>query len=380
MERLNWNIFELKFEGKQEAAFEDLARGLFCSEHQIKNGLSGYKNHPGLETNPVKIGSKFIGFQAKYSSPSVILSAKKQHIINSIRIAKENEKLLDVIYIYVNKQPSSSSIKGKIKPNYLNDIEKEAIELGVQVVWKFSDHIANELSQGKNLKLAKSYFPEFIEKNAALLYSELNNINELLNISRTAHIQIDIAKLKFEFTTDWDINDKIINQFQVYVDFRNEIIASDIFDFINYNVSSATRSNMPTTIAHSIYSLVLAYFPSSYENGESKLRFSNGKQCIDIGFNMVYDSFVYTNNFKIAQLGLTIWKFVYRESKRNNMPELVDAVLSKYEELERTLDRPTRNDLENAKELVQIFKADLDTYSLVFPFLPEHLYELTKRN
>jgi hypothetical protein len=42
----------------------------------------------------------------------------------------------------------------------------------------------------------------------------------------------------------------------------------------------------------------------------------------------------------------------------------------------RTLDRPERNDLENAKQLVAVFKEDLDTYDLSFPTLPEHLYNL----
>jgi hypothetical protein len=377
MEKLNWIRFELKFEGKQEDAFQELAKSLFCSELLIKGGLSGYKNHPGLETDPVKVGRKYIGFQAKYASPSVSLPSKKQAIINSIITAKKNETNLDTIYIYVNKQPSPSSKKGVNKPKFLEDIEKVAFDRNIELVWKFSDQIANELSLSKNLNLAKTYFPDFIEKSAINSDSQTHNKEELLNISRTALIQIEIAKLKFEFTDDWNKNKHVINQLQTYVDFRNEILARDIFSFLNTHVSAATRAKMPSTVACAIHSLVLTYFPSSYGKDELNLRMENGSQCVYTGFNIVYDSFIYTNNFRVALWGLNILKFIYRESKRSDYNVLVDLVLEQYKELESTLNRPERNDLENAKELLQLFKDDLDTYSLAFPRLPDHIYELT---
>ena len=211
-------------------------------------------------------------------------------------------------------------------------------------------------------------------------YRQQNDVENLLEISRTALIQIELAKIKSEFTYDWAKSEDSLNKLYVYSDFRNEIIAREVLSFLNHNVSSAARSGMPSDIANIIDGLVLTYFPSSYDNKEKELRIENGKECIYIGFNLTYDAFIYTNNFEVAQWGLSIWKFIYRESKRNNMPELVEAVLNQYKELERTLDRPERNDLENAKQLVAVFKEDLDTYDLSFPPLPEHLYQLIQNS
>lgn len=215
------------------------------------------------------------------------------------------------------------------------------------------------------------------DKEFVCNFKPQNKFHHLLEVSRTALIQIEIAKLKFEFTDDWNKNKHVINQLQTYVDFRNEILARDIFSFLNTHVSAATRSKMPSTVACAIHSLVLIYFPSSYGKDELNLRMENGSQCVYTGFNIVYDSFIYTNNFRVALWGLNILKFIYRESKRSDYNVLVDLVLEQYKELEFTLNRPERNDLENAKELLQLFKDDLDTYSLAFPRLPDHIYELT---
>lgn len=232
-------------------------------------------------------------------------------------------------------------------------------------------------------QLSKNDFePNEIKENKELTFNnkQQQQFNQLLEVARTAIIQIEIAKLKFEFSNDWNKNKRIFDQLQTYVDFRNEILANDIFAFLNIHISTATRSNMPPTIACAIHSLVLTYFPSSYREEEQNLKLENGKQCIYTGFNMIYDSFIYTNNFRVAQWGLNIWKFVYRESKRNNYTELVELVLMQYDELESNLNRPERNDLKNAKELLQIFKEDLNTYNLAFPPLPDHLYVLTLKS
>jgi hypothetical protein len=145
------------------------------------------------------------------------------------------------------------------------------------------------------------------------------------------------------------------------------------------SAAQLTSAKMPSDIASSIYSLVLTFFPSSYDNDE-KERIENGKQCIYIGYILAYDAFIHLDNFRVAEYGLSIFKFIYREGKRKGMPELVKSVLKQYKELEQTLDRPERHDLVNAKELVKIFKEDLETGDFSFPVLPEHLYKLTLKD
>lgn len=200
--------------------------------------------------------------------------------------------------------------------------------------------------------------------------------NDILRITKTAVVLIEIEKIKeeyYEANNYW--NETALNKLYKFTDHANEKIASAIFDFIQ-SVSDRTRARMPSDIAGSIHSLVLTFFPSSYENEENE-RIENGKKCIYIGFSLAYDALVYLNNFRIAEYGLSIWKFIYRQGKRNGMTELVEAVLQQYNELEQTLDRLERDDLGYAKEIVKVFKDDLDTWDLAFPVLPEHLIKLT---
>jgi len=374
MKALNWNIFELNFDGQQQLAFERMAYALFCSKFNIQDGIFAYKNQIGIETEPFEDNGKWIGFQVKYVGPSVPLSSKKKEIIKSLKLAKERNSKLNEVYVYLSKAPGESKVKGSKSPTYILDIEAEAKELDLSIVWQVPSHLEKQLSNTENLLIAKEFFPELVEKE-----SILNKTEELLDLNRTAIIQIEIAKIKFDFTYDWSKSKEILDKLFVYTDFRNETIARDILSFLNIDVSSAARSNMPSSIAISIEGLVLTYFPSSYGEPDREMRIENGKECIYIGLNLAYDSLIHTNNFEVAQWGLTIWKFVYRESKRNKMSELVEAVLKQYTELEQTLERPERNDLGNARELVKIFKEDLDTYDLSFPVLPPSLYNLVEK-
>lgn len=198
----------------------------------------------------------------------------------------------------------------------------------------------------------------------------------LLETIRTAQIQLELLKLKRRFSNSWEKMEVEMNELFIYYDYTNEIIAKEIID-ISFNISNGTRSGMPSSIAETIYSIALHYFPSSIENEHFELRISNGKQLIYSGYNIVYDSLIHLNNLGLAKWGLNIWKFIYRESVRNNYTELIELVKAQYKNLESTLNRPEREDLENAKELVKIFKKDLDTYSLAFPYLPEPLYTMT---
>ena len=56
---INWNIFKLKFNGKEQKAFEDLSYQLFCFEHDIKYGIFRFKNQTGIETEPIQKDNEF---------------------------------------------------------------------------------------------------------------------------------------------------------------------------------------------------------------------------------------------------------------------------------------------------------------------------------
>ncbi|UKN01195.1 hypothetical protein K6119_15805 [Paracrocinitomix mangrovi] len=371
MKKLNWKRFGVKFDGQEQLAFERLSYALFCSRFNQSFGILAYKNQTAIETDPIEVNGEWFGFQAKFLEPATEFKSYKKKIIESLENAKDKNPEISVIYIYVNKPFSESKKKGVKKPDYIIEIEQKATDLEIRIDWQVPSHFEKQLSLPQNTKILKEFFPELIEKELVNDKTE-----ELLDINRTAIIQVELAKIKAEFSYDWVKSEELLTKLYAYSEFRNERIAQDIFGFLNINVSNGARANMPSSVACTIEGLVFTYFPSSRGKKDKDVRLENGKECLNIGFNMIYDALIHTSNFKVAQWGLSIWKFIYRESKRNKDLELVDAVLDQYKEIERNLDRPERDDLENAKSLIELYKDDLDSFHLSAPYLTPTLIKL----
>lgn len=378
MTELNWNMFEATFNGKQQSAFERLAYGLFCSRFDQHNGIFAHKNQSGIETEPIEINGRWIGFQAKYLAPSTIFSSKKKEFIQSLVKAKEKNPSLDEICFYVNKTYSESKKKGQKHPQYIIEIQEKAKELNLSIEWQVPSHIQKQLSLSQNLEIAKEFFPDFA--NFHRLLDTKNAKNELLEVVKTGVTLIEIEKVIHENTDrSWEAKENILSKFYQFTKHSNEVINTIIFDYLEH-ISNQTRSKMPSSIAGEIFSLIFKFFPASYGNDEKEERVKNGEICLEIGFNLVYDAAIYLHNYRIIEYGLNIWKYIYREGRRKNITEWTKSVVKKYEEIEQNLNRPERKDLENSKELIQIFKEDLESWDLKSPVLPDHLYKLVEES
>lgn len=247
------------------------------------------------------------------------------------------------------------------------------------------------LNQEKDRLLA-SYFPKSyneyknskiaIEKEKAPSNHTLSSLSEkeLLHITKTAIIILKIEKIKEKYfkTEDWDKREKVIRKLYRFANHSNTEISSAILNFL-HSVSDSTRAGMNSEMSCSLYSLILTFFYSS-DNCTRKEYIDNGKKCIYIGFNLVYDSLMYLNNFRIAADGLTILKYIYLEGKNNGLSELVEIVLEQYLEIEHALNRSNRSYIHNAKEFIKIFKDDLETNGILLPELPDNLYTITFNN
>lgn len=62
MTTLNWNIFKAKFHQRENKVFESLAYCLFCYELGIRIGVFRFKNQTGIETEPIEMEGKKVGF------------------------------------------------------------------------------------------------------------------------------------------------------------------------------------------------------------------------------------------------------------------------------------------------------------------------------
>lgn len=214
-----------------------------------------------------------------------------------------------------------------------------------------------------------------IKKQASILLTE----DDILRMTKTGVIILEIEKIKEKY---YKGNEKMhlkhLNKLYRFSNHTNEKVAEAVFLFLE-SLSHLRGVKKPSIIADSIHSLIFTYFPSSYQSDDLE-RFENGKQCAYIGFNLAYDAFIHLNNFKIAEYGLSILKYIYQKGKQLNVPELSEVALKLHNDVEGHLYRPERNDLKNAIEFMNVFKADIETKDLRFPDLPDHLYELVLKD
>lgn len=152
---IDWNLFKARCNGSETSKFEQLAYLLFASETGNRNGIFRYKNHPGIETEPVDFNGKSSGFQAKFLTS---FADGKNDIIDSMKKAKANHPGLENIYIYTNNEPGMAYKNTGKKPGYMMDIEAEASELGMNVVWRLPSHIEAQLALPQNRYIYDIFF------------------------------------------------------------------------------------------------------------------------------------------------------------------------------------------------------------------------------
>lgn len=152
----HWQSFAYKYQGREQSAFENLARNLFRKEMGVKEGLFQRVNHKGNETEVVEKDGKIIGFQAKYFSSSI----NADDIISSMTAAKESNSHQTHYYIYSNQAfGNPKRRKGQKKTDPIPDktyeeekIENKARDLGLTIVWKLDKAILDEVNEDENIR------------------------------------------------------------------------------------------------------------------------------------------------------------------------------------------------------------------------------------
>src|SRR6266705_2259899 len=156
MQEINWGNFRAKFNGKEQKTFELLSYLLFCDEFNIKIGIFRYKNQAGIETEPILVDGKWIGFQAKFYETK--LSDNRSELIGSITKAKKKNPQLKRILFYLNQEFPESSDTDKKEPQYKIDIEAAGRREGIEIEWKVPSHFEAQLALVKKGSIAEYFF------------------------------------------------------------------------------------------------------------------------------------------------------------------------------------------------------------------------------
>jgi hypothetical protein len=156
MYEIKWGNFKAKFNGKEQDSFELLSYLLFCDEFDKKIGIFRYKNQAGIETEPILVDGKWIGFQAKFYDTKI--SDNKDELIGSIEKAKRKNPQLDKLLFYLNQEFPESTDKAKKVPKYKTEIEEFGKNEGVEVEWRVPSHFEAQLALDKNRSKAEYFF------------------------------------------------------------------------------------------------------------------------------------------------------------------------------------------------------------------------------
>lgn len=173
---IDWNFFRKKFQGRETAAFEQMSYLLFLSETGNPQGLFRFKNHPGIETEPIIYKGKLSGFQAKYLTS---LKDGKDDVIDSINKTKLYYPLVKDYYIYTNCEPGVNYKLQDLKPSYISDIESAAKAGDMTIVWRVPSHIEAQLALPQNRYIYDIYFGDN-QSDPIFLLEEIEAHNDKL--------------------------------------------------------------------------------------------------------------------------------------------------------------------------------------------------------
>lgn len=155
---VNWKVFEYKYADNPQKAFENLTYYLFCHEFNQSKGIFRYFNQPHIETNPIQIKDKLIGFQSKYYKDSITMSSKESELKNAVEGVARSYPGITTLYFYISREFSPSSKKDEVKPSYQDNIENMAKKLGIEIVWRGISNIEAQLMQDSNLTVCRNVF------------------------------------------------------------------------------------------------------------------------------------------------------------------------------------------------------------------------------
>lgn len=155
MIKSDWNVFKSKFSGNPQFNFEWMCYLLFCNEHGKNTGIFRYKNQSAIETNPITINGKVIGWQAKFYDTA--LSAHKADILEMLGKAKRDYPNINKIIFYTNSEWGQN--KGK-EPAGKIEIDNKAKELSIDLEWRCGSYFDSAFVVDNNKRVVSHFFRE----------------------------------------------------------------------------------------------------------------------------------------------------------------------------------------------------------------------------
>lgn len=194
--------------------------------------------------------------------------------------------------------------------------------------------------------------------------------------AKDAVTMVEIKKLKHEyFNARISSRKTVLEKFDYLDELLSVRTSYEILSFL-VRVTYGTRDGMDSETARVIYFLATTALRSSKMKLNTLELDLLVKEALRVSFNMFYDSVIHLKNLNIAQWSLILAKNVLIYSRDINPKGKTELEEYIFTEFEKYLKRPERNDLDNTRELLKIFRIDFQNDSLYFPKLPKNLEDV----
>ena len=150
----NWGIFKAKFSENPQNNFEWFCYLLFCKEYGYEKGVFRYKNQSAIETNPIYVEEKIIGWQAKFYDST--LASNKTELIQTLIKAKRDYKDINMLIFYTNQEWGQGKKDNDSKAK--QEVEEKARELGINLQWNTTSYFESPFVVEDNKEIAKHFF------------------------------------------------------------------------------------------------------------------------------------------------------------------------------------------------------------------------------
>lgn len=188
--KIDWNNFRVKFSNQEQSAFERLCYLLFCKEFSKDTGIFRFKNHAGIETDPIEMNGQIIGWQAKFYTTK--LSEHKQDFIDSIDTTKTRHSGVNKIIFFTNQEFGQDS--KKTDPPYKTYIENYAKAKGIDIEWKTASYFESPFVCEQNFSIAQYFFS--LKNDVLDSIAELSHYAE--SILKPIHSEISFGSEKIK--------------------------------------------------------------------------------------------------------------------------------------------------------------------------------------
>lgn len=173
----NWDIFRAKFSENPQSNFEWFCYLLFCKEYGQEKGIFRYKNQSAIETNPICVEEKIIGWQAKFYDTT--LASNKPELIQTLKKAKRDYKDINMLIFYTNQEWGQGKKDNDSKAK--QEVEEKAKELGINVQWNTTSFFESPFVVENNKEIAKHFFTleeSIIDKVNKKILPRVTELNE----------------------------------------------------------------------------------------------------------------------------------------------------------------------------------------------------------